>query len=168
MSEGFSQFGFGGGAGDNPAGQQQDGAGLVLDLENVEAAKFDVVPAGIYDAIVEDCEFKTASTGSPMLVVKFRTQVPEGKPGYNRLFFNNFVLNHAFGLQRLKAFLQRIAPEYPLTGFNPQAFADSGVVVGRACRIRINIKANNGQKQNNITEVLEGAPGGASSAFFGG
>ena len=48
--------------------------GLVVDLSNVEAQKFEVLPKGTYDGIIEDVEYQISKSASkPMWNMKIGT-----------------------------------------------------------------------------------------------
>lgn len=132
---------------------QKSGDSLVLDLGNVDesAADFQPMPAGIYNAIVENVEFKTSSSGNPMLAWQFKVTDEEYD---KRMLFFHTVLNSERGQATLKKVLVRILPDFPLGAFNPQQFADDGVAIGQEARVKVNIRPYNGEKRNNVQEVL--------------
>lgn len=160
MSTDFG-FGFGGGAATEET-KQGDGA-LVLDLSNVQDAKFEVIPQGTYDVIVEQCNFGNSSSGNPMITVVW--QIAGGEYD-KRKVWDFYTLNKAFGISRLKTFLTRVCPELPLAGFTPADFANQGVAIGRRARLKLIIKAGNDGPRNNVKEVLE--PGSMDGFGFGG
>lgn len=129
------------------------GAGLVLDLGSVDENRpaFEAMPPGVYNAVVENVEFKESSTGNPMLSWQFTITDPEFN---NRKVFNHTVLNKEAGLASLKRTLIRVLPDFPLGSFNPEQFADEGVAIGRECRVKLNVRPYNGEKRNNVTDVL--------------
>lgn len=130
--------------------------GLVLDLDNVsvEQKKFDAIPAGVYNAIVENVEVSISSSGNPMMTWQFR--VVDAKYE-NRMLFFHTVLNKDTGLARLKRTLVRIIPEIQLTQFNPKAFCDEGIALGRDCRLKLRTRMYQGKRVNDVSEVLAGA-----------
>jgi len=137
---------------------------LVLNLDDVsdELPKFEPIPPGVYDAIVENVEFgNSQNSGSPMLTFQFRITDPDYE---NRMLFYHTVLNKESGLSRLKRLLVRVAPDVPLNGFNPAKFADEGVILGYPCRLKVNIRSYKGEKRNNVVDVL--APEDSPTGFL--
>lgn len=136
---------------------------LVLDLEGTsdELPKFEPIPPGVYDAIVENVEFgPSQNSGNPMLTWQFRiTQ----SPYENRTLFFWTVLNKEFGIRMLKRILTRIAPDISLSNFSPKAFAESGAVLGLPCRLKITTRTYQGERRNNIKDIL---PPQSADSFF--
>ena len=137
---------------------------FTLDLEGVDenSGGFEALPAGIYDCIVEETEFGASSKGNPMITWKFKVIDEAYK---NRLFFYHTVLNTEIGIANLKKTLVRVCPDVSLTGFNPASFCANGEALGLPCRVKVNIRPYNGEKRNNVKEVL--APE-AGDAFIDG
>jgi hypothetical protein len=147
----------------NGTGNTGAGAGdsLVLDLDNASITEFEAIPPGIYAAKVENTEFGDSSNGNPMVTVSFR--ITEDGPYIKRLVFNHYTLSSDFGKAALKIFLQRLCPEYPLTGFSPSNFCENMVAVNRPCRVKLGVKMYQGQRRNQVKEVLEA---GTADRFF--
>lgn len=137
---------------------------LVLDLDGVssELPKFEAMPPGVYDAIIENVEYgNSQSSGNPMLTFQFRITDERFN---NRMMFYHTVLNADSGLSRLKRLLVRVAPEVNLSGFNPSKFADSGEILGFPCRLKLNVRPYKGEKRNNVQDVL--APEESPTSFL--
>lgn len=137
---------------------------LVLDLTDVKESTggFEALPAGVYEAVVDNVEFKTSSNGNPML--SFQFSITEA-PYTNRKVFTNMVLNNPTGVSILKKTLVRLLPDTDLSKFSPQKFADEGAAIGIPCRLKLKITTYNGKKQNNVSEVLAAAAGGSFLDF---
>lgn len=143
-----------------------DSKGMVFDLSGVEEkSSFEVIPKGIYDAIVDELSFGDSKAGNPMITLKFTITSPEFE---NRIIFDYYVLAGSgaeFGLAKLKKFLVRTCPEVDIATFNPQTFADTGVAVGKQCRISLSIQTQKqgeykGEKRNTVKDLLA-AEGGS-------
>lgn len=137
-----------------------DTNGMVFDLTGVEEdKKFEVIPKGTYDAVVDELEFGDSKAGNPMVTVKYTLTSPEYE---NRVIFDYWVLagkGEEFGLAKLKKFLIRVCPDVDLTSFNPKNFADAGDAVGRQCKLTLGIQTQKqgdykGEKRNTVKEVL--------------
>lgn len=132
--------------------QQLDNLTLNLDDVSEDLPKFEAMPPGVYDAIIDNVEFgPSKNSGNPMLTFTFRIMDPQYE---GRLQFYHTVLNKESGLSRLKRLLVRVCSDIDLGEFNPRKFADEGEALGLPCRVKINVKAYQGSKRNNITDVL--------------
>jgi len=137
---------------------------LVLNLDGVseDLPKFEAIPPGVYDAVVENVEFGySQNSGNPMLTFQFRITDERFE---NRMLFYHTVLNKDSGLSRLKRLLVKVAPNIPLSNFNPASFADEGEILGYPCRLKVNIRPYKGEKRNNIVDVL--APEESPTGFL--
>ncbi len=135
---------------------------LVLDLEHAEAPGFEVLPNGVYDAVVDDLTFGDSSNGNPMVTVVWRLTGDEYK---NRKLYDFYTLNNTFGVSRIKSFLVNVVPEQPLSAFSPERFANDGMALGRNARIRVATRRYQGEMRNNVKEVLPAAQGGTNGLF---
>jgi len=156
----------------NVAGHEGPDENLVLDLSDVseELPAFELIPAGIYSATIENVEHvKSKSSGNPMLSWTFSITTSSHA---GRLLFYHTVLNKDSGLTRLRKLLTRCFPEIELTKFAPGRFADSGEALGIPCRLKVRITTqrprpgtqDKAKKQNSITDVL--APGDSTGSFL--
>lgn len=150
----------GGAAVDNGVQASNDSGSMVFDLSGVEENKsFEVIPKGTYEAVVDELEFGESKAGNPMITVKYMLTTPEYE---NRVIFDYWVLSGKggeFGLGKLKTFLTRVCPEVDITAFNPANFSDSGVAVGKICKLTLGIQTQKqgeykGEKRNTVKEVL--------------
>ncbi len=139
--------------------------GFVVDFSQVSDQQFPVLPRGIYDAEIDDLTFgMSQSSGNPMWTTKFEV-VHEGKKSK---LFSHAVFTPA-AMPRTKKFVAAVAPELLSAGpFNPKEVAEGGTLLGRKCRIRVDIKPYEGQLRNNVRDVLPPAEGaGSTDSFLG-
>lgn len=159
--EGFDLMGGAGSAKTGAGvGSAPDAGGLTFDLTGVkEDKKFEVIPKGTYDAVVDELDFGESKAGNPMVTVKYALTCPEYE---KRVIFDYWVLagnGSEFGLAKLKKFLVRVCPDVDLANFNPKDFADTGVAVGRQCRLTLGIQTQKqgeykGEKRNTVKDTL--------------
>ncbi len=137
---------------------KDSGDSMVLDLNDVdeEGPGFEAMPPGVYNCIVENAEFGPSSKGNPMITWVFKVIDPQYE---GRLLFNHTTLNNDVGKSRLKRLLARVVPDVDMGAFNPAAFCDGGEALGLPCRVKVRIKAYQGQKRNDVTDVLPPAEG---------
>lgn len=137
-----------------------DSNGLVFDLSGVEEqTSFELIPKGIYDAVVDELEFGESKAGNPMITVKYQLTDAQYE---NRTLYDYWVLagNGAeFGLAKLKKFLVRVCPNVDISNFNPAVFAEQGLAIGNQCRVSVAIQTQKkgdykGEKRNTIKDVL--------------
>ena len=131
---------------------------LILDMESVAELKFEALPAGSYNARVDDVEFKrSAKNNHPMLAIKFVLTDEEFK---GRKLFTNLVLNNEFGLGRLKNYLLRLLPEINMKQFNVRT--DGNQLIGCDCILKVKQKMYEGEWTNDVKDVLAPASGTAN------
>lgn len=140
---------------------KNDKGGMVFDLASVDENKgFEVIPKGIYPAVIDAFDFQESKNGNPMIAVTYSLTDPEYE---NRKIFDYMVLGGdgaQYGLAKLKKFLVRVCPEVELSAFNPQKFADEGTAIGRECRVELRIQTQKqgeykGEKRNQVKDVLQ-------------
>jgi hypothetical protein len=138
---------------------------LVLNLDDVSTDQpdFAPLPAGVYNAIVENTEFQTSKNGNPMISWTFRIIDPQYD---GRFLFSHMVLNKEAGVRRLKRTLIRLGVETDLTQFNPVRFTEDGDAVSLPCRVRVRIRVWDGRRVNDVTDVL--APAEDAGSFLPG
>lgn len=145
---------------DNEGVGFEEAEGFTFDMSSQEeAAGFAPIPQGNYNATIEECEYKmSASSGQPMWALKWAV-TDEPYASDNRKMFS-FVSFKKEQLGRVKQWLNRVAPELAnLPNFNPKTIADEGVLLGKPARLKVKITTYQGEKRNNVAEVL--APLGA-------
>ena len=131
-----------------------DNDNLVINLEDTseELPKFEAMPAGTYDAVIENCEWTISQSDNPMLSWTFKVVDPQYP---NRLLFYHTVLNKEAGLSRLKRLLIRVFPDgLDLSKFNAKKFAEAGEALGLPCRVKIRVRPYKGERRNDVTDVL--------------
>ncbi len=133
------------------ASQEDDLDGAEFDLEDVKDVVYAILPRAIYPAEIDTVEFGQSSNDNPMWTLRIKITDGEFK---GRTLFNHQVFTDA-GMPRVKQFLQRVAPELLGQGaIKPSHIADEGLLEGKACRIRVGTQRYQGQKRNNIREIL--------------
>ena len=148
------------------AEQAGDEDGFVVDFSGVsDQSGFAAIPRGLYDANVDEMVYgMSQSSGNPMWTWKF--EVEGGEHAGRKLFFHT-VLNGA-SLPRTKKTLAAIAPEVLQRGaFDAKALAESGELLGKKCRIRVDIKKYQGEDRNNVRDVLPPLAESGGADFLG-
>lgn len=138
--------------------------GFVVDFANVpDQAAFPVIPRGVYDAVVDDLTFgHSQSSGNPMWTWRFELEGEEHKK--RKLFFHSTFI--ASTMPRVKKTLAALAPELLSAPFDPKKVAESGEMLGRRCRLRVDISKYQNQDRNNVRDVLAATAGGAGVDSF--
>lgn len=134
---------------------------LVMDLNEVDEKKsgFEALPAGIYNAYIDEAEFGySATANNPMITWKFKVT---DEPYANRLLFYHTVLNTDMGKASLKKLIMRVCPETDMSAFNPKTFCSEGTAIGLPCRVKIKIDIYKGEKKNSVKDVLSAESEGA-------
>lgn len=139
---------------------EQGDEGVILDLDAIEAATNELIPASIYEGAIEELEYKlSASSQQPMW--SYVATITDGEFTGRKLYGNMSFSPKALPLT--KATLQRIAPELVTNSFNPKAIADNGDLVGLPVRIKTKIGKNqDGDSRTEIKELLAAATQGDS------
>lgn len=138
-----------------------ENSNLVLNLDSVDekAGGFEAMPKGEYEAIVDECELGESSKGAPMITWKFKiTEEPYNK----RTLFWYTVLNLDFGKAALKKALIAMGLDIDWANFDVQEFCDNGDAIGMPIRIKVGIQKYEGEKRNNVKDVMASAEGGNS------
>lgn len=132
---------------------------MVIKFDSSKASQgFDVIPEGKYECFVEDGQFKTASTGSPMINWKFKIRNDvEGQKYGGRVLFNNLVFTEKTeGM--VHGFLKAIGtPE-------GKEFKDYQDIInyakGRAILVNVKVEQYKGNDVNRVSWVEESKVGG--------
>ena len=115
----------------------EDGGHLVVDLSNIQEAKFEAIPKGIYDGEIDTVEFgMSQNSNAPMLTLQIAITNNEAYNGRKLYTYWSFS---AKALPFTKAAINRVAPELTTGAFDPQKVADQGLLIGKPCRIRVAI-----------------------------
>lgn len=142
-----------------------DGDSLVIDLSNVQELKFENIPKGIYAAEVDQVDFvkESKSSGSPMLEFTFR--ITDGEYSNRKLkFWTSFSPK---ALSGSKTALLRLDPELFNGPFNPAEVAETGKLLQKKVRIKVDVQDYQGRDTNRISYLLPpGEAGGEGGGFF--
>lgn len=142
----------------------EDGGDLVVNLDSVEEQKYEAIPRGVYNAVIESCEYALSqSSGNPMWTMKIR--ITDGEYEDRRLFTH--VSFSPKALPRTKKMLMQFAPELLQGPFKPQAIADDGTLIDREVRVKVKIEKYEGENRSRIDDILAPANGGGSGFFKG-
>ncbi|MFI3171126.1 MAG: DUF669 domain-containing protein [Eubacteriales bacterium] len=147
--------------------------GMVFNLNDVEEAPntFEVLPKGDYDAVIDELEFtESQSSGEPMM---HATYTIVGGEYEGRVIHDYYMFGGKgaeYSLPRFKQLLVRVCPEVDLGSFAPGAFAESGVAIGRSCRLKLAVTTQKkgeykGEKRNNVREIM--SADSSSNSFLG-
>ena len=138
----------------NEAGQGAgDVEGMVMDLTDTpEEFTYEPIPAGVYDCIIEQTNYKKSKSGNRMIEWRFKVIDPEYE---DRLLFNYTVLNNPRGKSELKKTLIRAVPDVDLGSFDPKTFCEEGQALGLPCKIKVGVGTDqNGEPSNEVKDVL--------------
>ncbi len=131
---------------------------VMVDLSNVEAATFEVVPKGVYEAVIEECTFQhSQNSGQPMWAM--RHNITDG-PSEGRKIFDNVSFSPK-AMPFSKKTLAVIAPELLSGPFDPEQEAPK--MEGKKVKFRTTLKKWEGRDQTRIVEYLT-----VEEAFLGG
>lgn len=134
------------------------GDSMVLNLDDVseDGPTFEALSPGIYNCVVENTEYGPSQKGNPMITWVFKVIDPQYE---GRLLFNHTTLNNDVGISRLKRILARVVPDVNMSAFNPQEFCDNADAIGLPCRVKVRIRPYQGQKRNDVTDILPPSEG---------
>lgn len=128
-----------------------------LDLSDVDenAGGFQIVPAGVYNATLAATEYGPSQrSGKNMITWVFELAGGKGQLRYYT------VTQADSGLARLKKLLVRIAPTTNMKKFNPATTPQT--LIGTPCRLKVRVRMYEGEKRNDIQDVL---PPAVAKAF---
>jgi hypothetical protein len=146
------------------------GSGFTVDLTDVpEQGNFEAMPRGIYACTVSNLTFgQSQSSGNNMWSVELEVD-GEQHPDYaNRKLFTHLVFTEG-GVPRVKKALARMQTDdgFPQTllqgAFDPEVVANEGRLIGARCKARVDVKMYEGEKRNNVRDILP--PDGAGGDF---
>jgi hypothetical protein len=151
--------------GENMAGAmfENNEDGLVVNLSEVEQQKFELLPKGKQNVIIEDAEYQLSkSSGKPMWNLKLNVTDGEYK---GRKLFTFFSFSEG-ALPGTKAALAVVAPELldrPFRVNDPEVVAS---IVGRYAKVNVGIEKSEGyDEQNRVKRWFQ--PDG-NTAFISG
>ncbi len=144
------------------AEEGEEGGSVVVDLSGVdEDAGFEVRPRGNYPVEIIEAEFSfSQASGKPMWTLVL--EVEEGHEHAGARFWHHVSFSEK-ALPRTKKTLSVIAPELLEAPFEPEEIADEGILLGRRCTAKVNIRRYEGENRNNVRELT--AP--SEEAFAG-
>lgn len=130
---------------------EEDDSSLSIDMDSVEEAKFEAIPKGTYDVVVEEVEFKHSNTsGKPMW--NLTLVITSGEFKGRKLWH---IMSFSEGAQpTTKAQLLKFAPELISSRFDPKKIAESGKLNGKKFRVKTKIEPYEGQDRTKIAQVL--------------
>lgn len=140
-------------------GEGTEGESLVVDLNDVEDSSFEPMPKGMYECVIDSLDFVySQNSGNPMWT--WVLEVQDGEFAGRKLFFHT-VFKGA-GLPITKKAISRVAPELLEAPFDPQEVADSGTMIGKPLRARVDVRKYEGEMRNNVKELFAASEGGDS------
>ncbi len=119
-------------------------------------------PVGEYDAIVAKADAKTASTGSPMIVVQFKIT---GGPKDSKTFFHNFVLSpqNAFAVAKFFSDLEAFGLDNAwFTANNPSMEQIAAELLNKSVHVELGIRSWQGQDRNEVKKFSPASAFGTS------
>lgn len=126
---------------------------LAINMDEVEAQSFDLLPKAIYDVVLEELEYKLSqSSNQPMWVM---TLVVTDGDYINRKLWHNMSFSPG-ALPGTKAALARIAPEFAQGAINPKKIADTGKLIGKTFRVKVKHEAYQGEDRAKVASFLPG------------
>lgn len=129
---------------------------VMVDLSEVQAASFEVLPRGTYSGVISNCEFQySQNAGKPMWALQLT--VSEGEYEGRKLFTHMSFSEKA--LPMTKKSLAIVAPEFLSKEFNPEAEASE--MEGKSVRFKVTIQKYQGEDRNRVNDFvpLEDAAG---------
>lgn len=123
------------------------------------------MPKANYDCSIEELEFKTSGKGNKMWSIKWAVESGEYAEQNRKLF--SFVIFSEKMIGRAKTFLKRVAPDLAdLEDFNPKKIAESGVLIGKRGRLKVDVEESEEYgKRNTVKDVLAPRAGGEGGSF---
>lgn len=137
----------------------EEGSGVV-DLSGIdEDVKFEVIPRGKYPGVVSAVSFEfSQSSGNPMF--SWELEIESGEYKGRKLFYHTVFKGAQGALARTKRTLKIVAPNLVDAQFDPQEVADEGSLLGARVTIVVDIKPYQGEKRNNVKDLLPPTEGG--------
>ncbi len=129
-----------------------EGDDLVVDFNAVEDTSFEVLPKGMYNAVIAECEFTYSKAGNPMWTL--RLEVSDGEYA-GRILFNHLVFAGA-GLGITKQNLGRIAPELLENPFDPKDADVIASMLGKNIKAKVTVGKYDGEDTNNVRGLFPG------------
>lgn len=133
--------------------EQGDDA-LTINMDEVHAQSFELIPKGTYDVVIEKLEYSLSkSSGAPMWSVQLT--ITDGDFA-NRKLFTHLSFSEG-ALPGTKAAIQKIAPDLLSSAFNPKKIAEEGSLVGIQARVKTGIETYQGEDRSKVKTWLAAA-----------
>jgi len=134
-------------------------------LMNEAATASAALPAGDYDMIIVDAQYKAASTGRPMYIVKFKV---ETGPHAGRGVKNNFVVtvDNATALRIFFRQMTALGLDANFFASNPAPELVAQSLINRRALVTLSVRKYRGEDTNDVDNVA--APRAAAGAPLGG
>jgi hypothetical protein len=137
--------------------EDQDDDEFAVDLDQVKAQP--LIPKGIQNCTIIEAEFvRSQASDQPMWALQL--QIDDGAYAERKL---RTQLSFSPGaMPRTKKTIQQVFPDIAQMGqFRPKQIADDGILMGRKVRARVDIRTYQGQRNNNVRDLLPVRPGNA-------
>jgi len=124
-----------------------EGDSTLVNWDETEEIKFEVMPRGMYDCVINDCEFNfSQAKGNPMWSIELEVTSGEfaGRTLYSHMVFAGK------GLGFTKAALGRIRPDLVQGTMNPEDPDVIASMLGMNVRAKVTIKPYEGEDRNNV------------------
>ncbi len=146
---------------DDDDGLEAEAMNLADDVDETDA-DFKALPAGIYDANLDDFEYKKSNSGNPMLVWIFALDHADKQLDGRKLYYHT-VTNSERGLAQVKRVVNRLGPDkVDMKKWRHDKSPEA--LVGTRCRLKVAVGKYQGNQTNNIKEIMPSAAQG--SEFF--
>lgn len=131
---------------------EDEADGLSVDLSKVEAQKFEVLPKGIFNGIIEEAKFEMSkSSNQPMW--NLQIAVTDEGEFQNRKQFTILSFSEK-ALPGTKAALATFAPELVEAPFNPKSEDVLGSLTGKPVKFKIKHETYNDEPQSRVAKWI--------------
>lgn len=133
-----------------------DDDNFVVDMDSVEDLKFEAIPAGSYDCVISEVEYKRSqSSNKPMWEI--RPEIVGGEYAGRKLWFYASFSENA--LPGTKIMIGNIAPQLLEQPLQPKKVAEEGTLLGIRCKAKVKIEIYQGEKKNRVERLLPPSEG---------
>lgn len=131
----------------------EDGGNLVINLENVEEMKFELIPRGIYNGTIDELTFGPSKSSGANMFTFVLTIVGGDYEGRKLYFYASFSQK---AIKGTKSNLMRINPEIFAGEFKPQQVVESGVLIGTDVKFRVvhQTREDTGEPQHSVGGIM--------------
>lgn len=128
-----------------------EGESMLVDFSNVEDVSFEVLPAGMYECVIAECNFThSQSSGNAMWTLVLEV---EGGDHAGRKLYTHWVFEGK-GLPMTKRLVKRIAPELLEAPFDPEDDEITSSMIGRQLKAKVAVGMYQGNKNNNVKDLF--------------